>query len=389
MSTTITELSDRALRDVGTIAARATAEVVEAEGDLADSTRIPAQDIADTVTHLIRDFFQHLAHGTDLDLPAVREVGRRRAGQGVPLAAVLHGFRIGFRHAWSALAALAAPDDTQALRALLAQSDTVWRLLDTYSDELRSAYRDRSAELLRTAEAERHRHLGTILSSEADAGARLLSAEALGLARHGSHLVLAVRGETPRQRVTWEAALARDGAGVLWHITPGGTAGLLSASADREDTTAAALRTCVTEGTARAGVSMPFLRLEDAPDALRQARIALRAHPGRPSQAQCYDEDPIASLVAASGRDARALTGVLLRPLEALPPHERDRLIETAAAWFEAAGSAEAAAQALYCHRNTVRYRLRQLEELIDLPLRDPRNAARLQLALHTVRQYP
>lgn len=389
MSTTITDMSDRALRDVDAIAARATTEVVGAESDLADSTRIPAQDIADTVVHLIRDFFQHLAHGTDLDLSAVREVGRRRAQQGVPLAAVLHGFRIGFRHAWSALAGLAAPDDTQALRALLDQSDTVWRLLDTYSDELRSAYRDRSAELLRTAEAERHRHLGTLLSSETDAGARLLSAEALGLARHGSHLVLAVRGETPRQRAAWEAALSRDGTEVLWHIAPGGTAGFLSASAGRKDTTAAVLRACVTEGSARAGLSLPFPRLEDAPDALRQARIALRARPGHLSRPHRYDEDPIAGLVAAAGQDARALTGVLLRPLEALPPHERDRLIETAAAWFEAAGSAESAARALFCHRNTVRYRLRRLEELIGLPLKDPRNAARLQLALHTVRQYP
>ncbi|MEU9356720.1 helix-turn-helix domain-containing protein [Streptomyces sp. NPDC048301] len=389
MSTTISALSDRALRDVDAIAARATQEVIDAEGDLADSTRIPVQDIADTVTHLIRDFYRHVAHGTDLDIPAVREVGRRRAGQGVPLAAVLHGFRIGFRHAWSALAGLAAPDDTRTLRELLDRSDTLWRLLDTYSDELRAAYRDRSAELLRTAEAERHRHLGTLLGSETDAGTRLLSAEALGLARHGGHLVLAVQGETPGQRAVWEAAIARDGARVLWHIAPGGTAGLVSAAGHGAGTVEAALRSCVTERTARAGVSMPFPRVEDAPEALRQARIALRAHPGRLSRPHRYDEDPVASLVAAGGRDARALTATFLRPLDALPPSERELLLGTAAAWFDAAGSAEAAAQALYCHRNTVRYRLRRLEELIGLPLKDPRNAARLQLALHTARQYP
>ncbi|MFG2432017.1 PucR family transcriptional regulator [Streptomyces sp. NPDC048590] len=389
MSTTITALSDRALQDVDTIAARATREVVDAEADLADSTRIPVQDIADTVTHLMRDFYRHIAHGIDLDIPAVREVGRRRAGQGVPLAAVLHGFRIGFRHAWSALAGLAAPDDTRTLRELLDRSDTVWRLLDTYSDELRAAYRDRSAELLRTAEAERHRHLGTLLGSETDAGTRLLSAEALGLTRRGSHVVLAVRGESPRQREAWETAIACRGTSVLWHVAPGGTAGLVSAAGDGTDTGEAVLRACVVDGTARAGAGLPFRLLEDAPEALRQARIALRAHPGRLTRPHRYDEDPVASLVAACGRDARALADALLRPLGTLPPSERDLLLGTAAAWFDAAGSAEAAAQALYCHRNTVRYRLRRLEELIGLPLKDPRNAARLQLALHTARQYP
>ncbi|WP_406136035.1 PucR family transcriptional regulator [Streptomyces sp. NBC_01089] len=386
MTTAITELSGRALRDVDTIAARAAREVVDAEGDLADSTRIPAQDVADTVAHLIRDFFRHLALGTDLDIPTVREVGRRRAGQGVPLAAVLHGFRIGFRHTWGALAALTTPDDTRTLRALLDQSDTMWHLLDTYSDELRAAYRDHSAELLRYAEAERHRHLSTLFSAETDAGARLHSAEALGLPRHGAHLVLAVRGDTPRHRSAWEAALSPR-AGVLWHITPGGTAGLLSAPA-AEDLTGAVLRVRITEDATRAGSSRTFARLEDAPEALRQARIALRAHPVASSRAHSYDEDPVASLVAAGGQDARALTDVILGPLDALPAQERGLLLETAAAWLDAAGSTEDAARSLYCHRNTVRYRLRRIEDLTGLPLKDPRNAARLHLALHTVRQH-
>ncbi|WP_432181367.1 PucR family transcriptional regulator [Streptomyces sp. NBC_00063] len=388
MSTTITELSGRVLHDVDTIAARAAREVIEAEGDLADCTRIPARDVADTVAHLIRDFFHHLALGTDLDIPTVREVGRRRAGQGVPLAAVLHGFRIGFRHAWAALAALASPDDTRALRALLDQSDTMWRLLDAYSDELRTAYRERSAELLRSAEAERHRHLGTLFSAETDAGARLLSAEALGLPRHGEHLVLAVHGDTARLRADWATALTHQRAEVLWHVTPGGTAGLVSGPAN-EDLVAAVLRACPMDGATRGGVSMVFQRVEDAPNALHQARIALRAHPRDSTRAHSFDEDPVASLVATSGLDARALADVALGPLKTLPAHDRNLLLETAAAWFEAAGSTESAARALYCHRNTVRYRLRRIEELTGFELRDPRNAARLQLALHAARQYP
>lgn len=65
----------------------------------------------------------------------------------------------------------------------------------------------------------------------------------------------------------------------------------------------------------------------------------------------------------------------------------RRSLVETLQAWFEAGGSTEAAARALFVHANTVRYRLRQVADLTGLSPTSPRDAFALQIALVLGRQ--
>ena len=55
----------------------------------------------------------------------------------------------------------------------------------------------------------------------------------------------------------------------------------------------------------------------------------------------------------------------------AQPPHVADTLRQTLAALLEHDGSAKHAAEALYCHRNTVIYRAKQIEELTGRSLSD------------------
>jgi DNA-binding PucR family transcriptional regulator len=59
-------------------------------------------------------------------------------------------------------------------------------------------------------------------------------------------------------------------------------------------------------------------------------------------------------------------------------------LAETLEAWLDALGDVRAAAAALFIHPNTLRYRLRRLEEVSGLDLADPeqRFAAMLQLRI-------
>ncbi|WP_258017015.1 PucR family transcriptional regulator [Nocardioides marinisabuli] len=65
----------------------------------------------------------------------------------------------------------------------------------------------------------------------------------------------------------------------------------------------------------------------------------------------------------------------------------RGTLTDTLTAYFEAGTSIEATARALFVHANTVRYRLRQVTDLVGLDPTQPRDAFTLQIALVLGRQ--
>ena len=69
-----------------------------------------------------------------------------------------------------------------------------------------------------------------------------------------------------------------------------------------------------------------------------------------------------------------------------MPDEDRIVLLDTFGAWLDSAGSAEETAQRIHVHPNTVRYRLRRLEERTGRSLSDPRQAAELSLAFEVVR---
>jgi DNA-binding PucR family transcriptional regulator len=69
-----------------------------------------------------------------------------------------------------------------------------------------------------------------------------------------------------------------------------------------------------------------------------------------------------------------------------LTPHRRSRLIETLEAWLEARGSAAKIAERLQVHPQTVRYRMRQLEQSLGEQLDDPDSRFAMELVLRARR---
>ena len=69
-----------------------------------------------------------------------------------------------------------------------------------------------------------------------------------------------------------------------------------------------------------------------------------------------------------------------------LPDDDRAVTIDTARVWIASAGSTSTAATRLHLHRNTVRYRLRRLEELTNRSLANPLDLAELHVALECAR---
>lgn len=75
-----------------------------------------------------------------------------------------------------------------------------------------------------------------------------------------------------------------------------------------------------------------------------------------------------------------------LTPLEGLTAKQQQRMRETMTAWVETRGSAPEVASSLAVHPQTVRYRLRQLEELFGSKLHDPDALFDMGIALRALR---
>ncbi|WP_405741093.1 helix-turn-helix domain-containing protein [Streptomyces sp. NBC_00028] len=74
-----------------------------------------------------------------------------------------------------------------------------------------------------------------------------------------------------------------------------------------------------------------------------------------------------------------------LRPLEQVRPPQRERLAETLLSWLSAGHNASEVAVRLAVHPQTVRYRMRQLDDLFGAELQDPVAQFEMQLALRAL----
>ena len=131
------------------------------------------------------------------------------------------------------------------------------------------------------------------------------------------------------------------------------------------------------------GPSVPLAR---APLSLRWARHALALArvgviPAGHGPVRC-DQHLSTLLILADEDLAGALRSRRLAPLARLRPGQRDRIAETLLAWLQLGENAAAVAHQLHVHPQTVRYRLRQIQELFGDQLHDPDRRFELQLAL-------
>ena len=135
----------------------------------------------------------------------------------------------------------------------------------------------------------------------------------------------------------------------------------------------------------RAGVGRRIASLREARRSLREARLALaqaRAAGERAGPLLRFDQlDAVGQLVArAAGED----DGEGLRPLASLlaPLREQQHLLQTLRVWIESGQNSSETAARLHLHRNSLRYRLDRIQELIGMPLDAPRTLANVQLAM-------
>ncbi|MEU4170421.1 helix-turn-helix domain-containing protein [Streptomyces sp. NPDC026665] len=327
----------------------------------------------------------HVRLGGTPDASSAHETGRLRAEQGVPLADTLHAYRIGSELLWTEILAEARrhPEVTDDL--LVSQSTMFWSLSGLFAEAVAVAYRETAAELTSRGQARRSALVEALFTGIITDRTLWEAARELGLPEHGPYAVAVAATGTPGEEplAGAEAALRQAHLPSAWRLLPDEQLALIALPSETAE------RTCLRilrDARARVGFSPAFRSLRDTPRALRFARLALAGLEGTAPGVARFDDNPLAMVVAAAPAEAAHLAEVVLRPVLDLPAGERTRLLRTLEHWFAATGSAAATARNLFVHPNTVRYRLRRVEELTGRSLSDPRALADMGAALLAVR---
>jgi PucR-like helix-turn-helix protein/diguanylate cyclase with GGDEF domain len=348
---------------------------------------VSPDDLRESVRANIDYILASLTGTATPNLGAPHATGRARAAQGAPLAEMLTAYRVGVAELWSAMAATARGLPGVPAGDVLDLAGAVFAAQNTYSDAALAAYRDEAREMLRTRERERAALVEVILTGAAAKGTLWEVANALRLPLDGVFLVIAAEtelGHDPLPRA--ESALAVLDVRSVWRLDAELSLGVLSLP-DRARN-AAVLTVLRRHATRPVGASPVFAELHQASWALELARLALGSHPGDTGVTQ-FRDSPIDLLVAAAPHAALEAARAVLGTLLTLPEDELELLLGTFEAWVRANGSASAAGAELFCHPNTVRYRLRRIEAGTGRTLGNPGEVAELVTAVRAWRELP
>jgi hypothetical protein len=361
---------------------------IRAESDVyGQDDVIGLEDLRDSVRSNLESMVGQLTADRPPDLSAPRATGHRRARQGAPLADILHAYRIGFTEFWNAIVDEARRGALVPSELLVDAASGVWWLIGEYTQELTVAYREAAAELLLAGARERSALVEALFTGGIpDRDTLWEAAKLLRLPWEGVFVVVAVEAPGLAQEglPDAEAFLAARGIGSAWLLHPESQTGVVSL---RHQDTAPLLLELLGRGVrARAGVSPIYQSLADTPRALHYARLVQRSLPPGTRAVAQFEETPLRVLAAAAPDAAGELARAVLGPVLALPAQDRSTLLATLRAWFDAGGSAAEAGRRIYIHPNTVRYRLRRLQEHTGRSLDDPRTAAELLAALEALR---
>ncbi len=170
-----------------------------------------------------------------------------------------------------------------------------------------------------------------------------------------------------------------------WRLLPDLQVGVVRVTSDRKLGMVVALVSRMT--TARVGVSAAFGDLRDTPRALHVARVMLRGPTDSTSSVAVFDGSILATAAVSAPEAMIKTVGAALDGFGDLPDQERQTLFETFRVWQDNDANVRGAAEVLTCHPNTIRHRLRRIEEHTGRSLSRPRDVAELCLAFEVHRR--
>jgi hypothetical protein len=380
----VRELSRLLLPDADALGARMGDRIRAEVPWYAENRVLTADEVDRNCADNVRYVLGILSGDERVERDAPRVTGIDRAGRGAPYAAVLQAFRVGGRFIWEVLVERAEPE---ARDLLLKSAADIWAVSDELAAQVTDAYRGALADRARRDGQTRSVLVGNLLDGDGTHAEQLWeTADALDLRSGTEFVIVSAHCAAPGVEALpdIERELRKKNVASAWRLVNDQQDGLVALRFGFDRAQLKELLEAM--ATSRVGMSGPFLRLEEAAEAKRAARVASIAMAPDAAGVLAYDDDPLAILLASVPDQAANLARSLLSPVLDLPLDDSAVLVDTAREWLAQRGSTSTAARILHLHRNTVRYRLRRLEELTGLDLADPADTARLQVALEAVR---
>jgi hypothetical protein len=353
-----------------------------------DGTVVSKDEVAASCEANLTYVFHSLAGHADDDVSAAEHTGSARALAGVPLPALMTAYRIGFRFMWEETLAAARAAGIP-VESILEVTARVFTAQDTFTQAMADAYRQQLTAQILEQEEERSALVEALLSRRiTDTHSLWEAADLLRLPTAGPYVVVAAElpaiGKLGLPAI--ENKLSARDIRSAWRLLPDLHVGIVHVRIrDTVDTLIAVLR----QATVRVGISPPFDDLAETSEALRFARLAVTGKPSGDSLVTVFDDTPLAVAAVSAPEVMTKIRSTVLKGLSHLPSPERTILLDTFQAWLQAGGSANDTAAAIFCHPNTVRHRLRRIEELTGRSLSRPIDISELCLAFEVEQRLP
>lgn len=327
--------------------------------------------------------------GSGTNIAMWRDAGRRRARQAISLEVVLNGYNLGTRVLWEALVEhhhSLARRGVECLGdpLLLVAGQRLWLDLDVQSAVLIDAHRRETAQIARRDQQLIQSLLDRLLDPQSGEST-IVDEAAVGLGVAAGEPVACVAAplddavsEPLRQA---QDRLERAGRISFWSVRQGTHFGLVPL-AGLQTTELVDLLGSVAEG--RIGVAVAAEGVAGFADAHHLATRAARTLP-RGVSGVVHVADRLPELLLGGSPEVTALlVEQTVAPLMR-GGAQHSTLISTLETLMRCHGSATRAAEELYCHRNTVLYRIKQIEQLTGRSLRSPRDRLMFGLGLLAV----
>lgn len=296
------------------------------------------------------------------------EVGRLRASQGIPIAAVLQAVRTDFRILWQAILERLPPEQ---LADFTREAVRVWEAVEHHSMLVYDGYMQEVGRSNRELEDQRSRALGQLLAGSPDDHYLLeVAAATMGVGIDSSYLV-AIAAPSSQANLRTAAERANYSGGV--YVRDNFVGILLENPAHDRAPQWLQDQPCAVS---------PLVRgLAGLPKAWRLACDMLRATPHEPKRAVTF-RDTWSDVTAWYMEPvAEAFTDLVLGGLHSIAQEDRERLLETVGAYIKC-GSTSTAARHLYCHRNTVSNRIESFSRATGFNPAHPADSAAIVLAI-------
>jgi DNA-binding PucR family transcriptional regulator len=343
------------------------------------------------ITQLLRG----LAGLEPLDFELPRNLARRRAEQGVPVAALLHAYRLAFQVLWEHFmeAAHSWATDEFTVDQVIDGGQKIWSLTDAYLCVISQAYDDAIADRARRSERERTLLLDALLDGRTqDLSLVADVACILDLPERGLMVVVAaevtVAGQESLPGV--EQALRARAIRSAWRLRGDRQIGIVTIGPGLGTDSLDEMQAIVgSRASGRVGVSPMYRELTQTSGYVRLAAIAMTCVAPDRTGVAFFDDHPVGTLVAGSADLADRVARLVLGPVFKLGAGEQETLLGTLSMWIEEGGSVAKAGERLFCHRNTVRNRLQRIETLTGRSLADPRSLAEICVSVEAVSLRP